>query len=350
MKIAIVNNCVPFVYGGAEFLADTLNNKLLEYGHETMLIRIPFKWEPPQKILEHILLNRLIRINQPVYRIEADRLIALKFPAYYIPHPNKVLWLLHQFRQAYDLWGTEYGMAQTPENLQIRESIIQADNLYLREAKRIFTNSRVVSQRLKKFNDIDSEVLYPPLMDAEKYFCKDYNDYLFYPSRIVSGKRQQDAIESMKYTKSDVKLIIAGHSESRDWLKHLESMVRENGLSDKVKIIGRWISQEEKIELFSSALGSIYIPYDEDSYGYVSLEAYQSRKPVITCADSGGTLEVVEDGVTGYVVPPEPRALAEAMDKLYYDKKMAAQMGKNGYEKIISMKINWDNIIKRLTK
>jgi glycosyltransferase involved in cell wall biosynthesis len=349
VKIAIVNNCVPFVYGGAEFLADSLRHKLLEYGHEAIVIKIPFTWDPPQKILENILLNRLIKLNQNVADIDPDRVIALKFPVYYLKHPNKILWLLHQFRQVYDLWGTEYGMPQTVENIRIREAIIRADNRYLPEAKKIFTNSNVVSGRLKRFNAIDSEVLYPPLMDAEKYHAKEYGDYIFYPSRIVLGKRQQDAIESMKYVKSGVKLVIAGHSERREWLSHLEALVRDNGLSDKVTIIGRWISQEEKIDLFAKALGAIYIPFDEDSYGYVSLEAYHSKKPVITCTDSGGTLEVVEDGKTGYVVSPEPQAIAEAMDRLYFNKTGAQQMGCNGLDKIMSMGISWDQVIKRLT-
>ena len=349
MKIAIINNYVPFVYGGAEFLADSLLDKLREYGHEAIFVKIPFVWNPPQKILENILLNRLIQLNQDVYKLKIDRVIALKFPVYYVQHPNKVLWLLHQFRQVYDLWGTPYGMEPTPENLSIREAIIRADNLYLREAKRIYTNSKVVSGRLKRFNDIDSQVLYPPLMDSEKFHTGPYGDYIFYPSRIVSGKRQQDAIESMQYVKSGVRLVIAGHSESGEWLQRLEALVREKGLKQKVTILGRWISQEEKVELFANALGTIYIPYDEDSYGYVSLESYHACKPVITCTDSGGTLEVVEDGVTGYVVPPDHKAIAEAMDKLFTDKNNAQRMGTKGMDHLKSMGISWDNIIRCLT-
>ena len=350
MRIMIVNNCVPFVYGGAEFLADSLRDKLIEHGHQAILVKVPFTWDPPQKILENILLNRLIKLNQHSVDIDPDRVIALKFPVYYLEHPNKVLWLLHQFRQVYDLWGTPYGLPQTPENAAIREAIIQTDNRYLREAKKIYTNSRVVSGRLKRFNDIDSEVLYPPLMESEKYYTKDYGDYIFYPSRIVAGKRQQDAIESMKHVKSGVKLVIAGHSERKEWLDHLESIVRDNGLNSKVTIIGRWISQEEKADLYANALGAIYIPVDEDSYGYVTLEAYHAKKPVITCTDSGGTLDVVENGVTGYVAPPEPQAIAEAMDRLYVDKAAARKMGTNGLEKINSMHISWDSVVQRLTQ
>ena len=343
MKIAVVNNCVPFIHGGAEFLAENLRNKLIEYGYQTIVIKIPFKWYPPQKIVEHMVACRLLRFEN------IDKVIALKFPVYYVKHPNKVLWLLHQHRQAYDLWGTPFqDIPNTPEGLRIREAIIQSDNLFLKEAKEIFTNSKVVSNRLKKFNGIDSEVLYPPLMDSEKFYCNEYGDYIFYPSRINMGKRQHLAIEAMKYTKSDVKLAVAGDADTKEQLEYVESIIKKNNLGRKVRLIGRWISQEEKIELFANSLGCIFIPYDEDSYGYVSLEAYHSRKPVITCNDSGGTLEIVEDGLNGFVISPDPQIIAEAMDKLYYNRALVKKMGEAGYEKLIAMNISWDNVVKKL--
>lgn len=345
MKIAIVTNCVPFIYGGAEFLADSLKDKLIEYGHKAQVIQVPFAWEPSSRVLEHILACRLLKIGN------TDRVIALKFPAYYIEHDNKVLWLLHQFRQAYDLWDTPYqGIPSTPEGFKIREAIINSDNKYLSEVKKIYTNSKVVSNRLKKFNNIESEVLFPPLMESEKFYCSDYGDYIFYPSRISHSKRQYLAIESMKYTKSDVKLIIAGSPDSKSDLEYIVSLVEKNKLENKVKIIGNFISQEEKAEFFANSLGNIYIPFDEDSYGYVTLEAYHSKKPVISCTDSGGTDVVVKDGITGFMVEPEAKAIAEAMDKLYFDKKLAQKMGESGLENLFSLNITWDNVIERLTK
>jgi len=343
MKIAIVNVCIPFIYGGAEFLADSLKNKLIEYGHQAIIVKIPFKWYPPQRIIEHMLACRLLRCEN------VDRVIALKFPAYYIKHPDKILWLLHQHRQAYDLWGTPYqDIPSTPDGLRIRQTIIQSDNAFIKEAKKIYTNSDVVSGRLKRFNGIDSEVLYPPLMDAEKFRCSEFGDYLFYPSRIILGKRQYLAVESMKYTRSGAKLIVAGHPDTPEQLEYIKSIIEKNHLQSKVKIIGHWISQEEKSDLYANALGCIYIPYDEDSYGYVSLEAYQSGKPVITCSDSGGTLAVVENDITGYVVPPEPQALAETIDKLYFDKVQSARLGQAGREKLSTMNITWERVMRCL--
>src|SRR5882724_8744385 len=118
MKVAVVTNCVPFLTGGAEHLARALTRKLAQAGHEALLVRIPFRWEPPEKILESMLACRLLRLPN------VDRVVALKFPAYYIPHPNKVLWLLHQFRQAYDLWDTDLqSLPDSREGLEIRRLI-----------------------------------------------------------------------------------------------------------------------------------------------------------------------------------------------------------------------------------
>jgi glycosyltransferase involved in cell wall biosynthesis len=254
-------------------------------------------------------------------------------------------------RSAYDLWGTPYQeIPNTPEGVRIRDAIVQADNVFLREAKRIYTNSKIVSERLRKFNNITSEVLYPPLMDANKYRCGDFGNYLFYPSRITRPKRQHLAIESMRYVRSGVRLIVAGSPDTREDLEFLESLVKKYDLEDRVQVIGRWISQEEKAELFANALGCLYIPYDEDSYGYVTLESFHSKKPVITCRDSGGTLEMVDDGVNGFVAAAEAKELAEAMDRLMEDRPRAMKFGGAGYEKLMSMNISWDRVIKSLVQ
>ncbi|WP_251555327.1 glycosyltransferase family 4 protein [Neobacillus muris] len=346
MKIAVVNTHVPYIYGGAEFLADNLVKKLNQHGHNAVLIKIPFQWNPPQEIINHMHAARLLHFESYF-----DLVIPLKFPAYHIRHSNKVLWLLHQFRQVYDLWGTPFqGIPSTSEGLRLKNNIIKHDNLYLREAKKIFTNSNITSDRLKRFNGFDSEVLYPPLMDAENFHCEEYGDFLFYPSRINGAKRQNLAIESMRYIKSKVKLLIAGNPESEHDMKQMQAQIHQYGLKDKVTIISQFISQEQKVNFFAKCLGCLYIPFHEDSYGYVTLEAYHSQKPVITCTDSGGTDVLVKDHLTGFVVPPEPQAIAEAMDKFYINKKRTEEMGKLGLEHIRSLNISWENVVRRLTE
>lgn len=345
MRVAVLNNCVPFLRGGAEHLADALVAKLQEYGHQALLVRVPFRWEPPSKILEQMLACRLMRLP------EVDRAIALKFPAYYIPHPDKVLWLLHQFRQAYDLWGTAYqGLPDSPEGRDIRRVIVQADNSYLPEAQRIFTNSPVTSGRLKKFNGLDSEVLYPPLLSHSDYACGQDDGYIFCAGRINATKRQHLLVEAMRHCRSDVRLIVAGSAETRDEAELIQGILDRHKLNGKVQFVNRFITEAEKLDWFSRALGCAYIPYDEDSYGYVTLESYLSRKPVITCTDSGGVDTLVKDGITGISVPPDPKSLAAAMDDLYRDRQRARLMGEAGYELVRTLRIDWDHVMERLTK
>lgn len=346
MKIAIVNNMNPFLYGGAEFLADSLRDKFAEYGHDAQVYRYPFSWNTLESILDSIMQIRLSKITN------TDMVIGLKFPAYYIDHPNKKLWLLHQFRQAYDLYDTEYGLfdKNSVHDLNIRNSIISMDNKYLKEMEgKIYTNSHVVTDRLMKYNGVDSEVLFPPLMDSEIFSCGDYGDYIFYPSRVNRSKRQHLAVEAMQYTKSKVKLVIAGKGDTEKDEKYLFSTIERLNLSDKVKYINRFISQEEKAEHFKNCLAGIYIPYDEDSYGYVTLEGFQSGKAMISCEDAGGTDVVVKNGVTGYMTEPTPEGLAAAMDKLYNNRKSAEEMGHNGLPLLEKLGITWENVIRRLT-
>ena len=280
-----------------------------------------------------------------------DRAVGLKFPAYYIPHENKVLWLLHQFRQAYDLWGTEYGgLPDTEEGREIRNAVVHSDNVYLNQVAKIYTNSRVTSGRLKKFNGLDSEVLYPPLLESGHLFCQGYGDYIFYPSRITAAKRQYLVVESMRYVSSGVRLVIAGKEEDPAELARIDKIIRQNNLQDRVRLIARFIPEQEKADLYSSALGCAFTPFDEDSYGYVTLEAFYARKPVITCSDSGGTDILVKDGLTGYVVAPEPKPIAAAMDRLYANKKLARSMGESGYELMRGLNISWDRVISCLTR
>jgi glycosyltransferase involved in cell wall biosynthesis len=346
-KVVIANTQVPFVSGGAEFLAEKLRKKIIEYGHKAEIVRIPFKWYPLERISEHILACRLLDLTQASGE-DIDILIAHKFPTYCIKHPNKVLWLFHQFRQAYDLWGTIYQeIPSTLEGLKIRDMVIQSDNTFLKEAKKIYTNSKIVSKRLKDFNDIDSTPLYPPLENPEAFYCEGYGDYIFYPSRVNSIKRQALAIESMKYVKTGAKLMIAGKSDADNYMDELKSTIIRNGLEGKVELMGE-ISEDEKIRFFAGALGCIYIPYNEDSYGFVTLESFYSKKPVITCTDSGGTDEIVDDGLNGYIVPSEPKAIAQAIDDLYSKKEKAKKLGMAGYDKLISLNITWDNVIEAL--
>ena len=344
MKVAVVTNQAPFVRGGAELLAEWLAENLESRGHRAQIVRVPFRWYPPDRILDHILAARMLRVDG------ADRVVAMKFPAYYVRHHSKVLWLLHQFRQAYDLLGTDYSeLATTPEGRRVREAIVNADAAFLPEAERIFTNSPVTSARLAEFNGLRSEVRPPPLAEPDGFYTDGFGDFVFCPGRISPIKRQDLLVDAMAHVRTDVRLVIAGPADSPEHLQVLRKTIAERGLQGRIEVQAGWVAEDEKRDLFARALACAYIPFDEDSYGYVTLEAYAACKPVVTCTDSGGLLELVADGKTGLVVEPAPDALARAFDALYEDRSLAQRLGEGGNQKVDSMKISWDHVVERLT-
>lgn len=344
MKIAVVNTWRPFVRGGAEILADALTERLNEYGHETLLVRIPFEWNPPEKIVDNMFACRSLRLDG------VDRMIGLKFPSYYVPHPNKVLWLLHQFRQAYDLWDTDFqGLSDSEEGQRVRDAVRNADNLILPDFRKIYTISSVSGDRLRRFNGLESEVLLHPLASEGDFHCTEYGDFVFCPSRINEGKRQFVLVQAMRHVQSGVRLVLAGAPETPRDLERITDYIDAHGLHDRVQLLPRYIDEQEKVELFANALACAYVPFDEDSYGYVSLEAFKSRKPVVTFADSGGVLTLVEDGTTGRVCDPDPEACAAVFDALWHARDEARRLGQNGFDKVKSLNISWDRVVQALT-
>lgn len=345
VRVAVANVQAPFIRGGAEILADSLVDQMRRRGVDATLLRIPFTWSPPERIMDHILATRLLRVGN------VDCLIPLKFPAYALQHENKVVWLLHQFRQAYDLWGTDLqDLPSTNTGERVKWTIWNADATYLSEAKRIYTNSEVTRGRLRNFNGIDAEVLLPPLHRPELFVSRSAQDYVFCPSRISKAKRQTLIVEAFAHVRPPLRLVLAGPPDSPADLRDVKRAIRRAGLVDRVDVLPQWISEEHKADLFADALGCVYIPVDEDSYGYVTLESFEASKPVITCDDSGGTRAVVIDGETGWVVPPDPRALADAVNRLAANRDQARELGEAGHEHVRSLGISWDRVIEELLR
>jgi glycosyltransferase involved in cell wall biosynthesis len=347
MRIAIVTTKTPFVTGGAESHAAELRAALERAGHEAEIVAFPFKWYPPQRVLDHILACRLLDLEQSDGR-PIDLAIGLKFPAYLAPHPRKVLWILHQYRQVYELWNSRWDdLAQQGSlGLQVREAVRAADRKIIPEARRVFANSRRVAERLRKYCGIPSTPLYHPPPGADSLYTKPAEDYLFFPSRISPLKRQLLVIEALRHTKSKIRVFFSGPSDSVSYASQLQQKTEEYGLKDRVRWLGN-VAEEEKRDLYARSAAVVYTPFDED-LGYVTLEAMLSHKPVITCEDSGGTLEFVQDGITGLITPPAPQELAAAFDNIAESPARAAAMGAAGFDLYQAKGISWNRVVEEL--
>jgi glycosyltransferase involved in cell wall biosynthesis len=233
-----------------------------------------------------------------------------------------------------------------PRGAEVRDAVIRADRKFIPEARAVFANSATVARRLKEYCGLDSTPLYHPPRNADRFYCADAHDYLLFPSRIAAMKRQSLVIEALPLTREQVCVRFLGPSDHESYLRSLQSRARELGVESRVQWLGE-VDEEAKLRQYAYSLGVIFPPVDED-YGYITLEAMLSGKPVITCTDSGGPLEFVRDGQTGLVAEPTPEALAAAMDAMWADRGKACAMGEAGRDLFKSMDISWETVVKRL--
>jgi glycosyltransferase involved in cell wall biosynthesis len=217
------------------------------------------------------------------------------------------------------------------------------DRRTLSEARAVYTISGNVADRLRRNNQVEAEVLYPPPKLDPLYHAGPSGDYIFTVGRLDPLKRFDLLVRAMKHTETPVRCRIAGTGPERDALSDL---IVRLGLQEKVELLG-WVEDRDVVEHYANCLGVYYAPYDED-YGYVTVEAYKAAKPVITTVDSGGVLEFVEDGRNGFVCSPDsPRDIGARIDALYRDREKAQAMGLAGQAKV--REITWDRVIERLT-
>lgn len=339
MRILLSAVQVPFVHGGADYHTHGLCQALRDYGHDVELMRLPFRFGPEQDIQRLMEYVETLDMTAP-NGIEIDRAISLQFPAWGLKHPNHTVWVMHQHRACYELYDVD---AASPAQRQLRDAVQVFDDRHLPRATPLLANSQRVAERLYQYNGLTAAPLYHPPHAAERFRCAEEWGYVFYPSRQESLKRQDLLIEAARYLESPVRLIIAGDGGQ---YQRYQALVEEYGLSDRVRLVGQ-ISESEKLAWYANAMAVFFGPFDED-YGYVTLEAMLSAKPVITCRDSGGPLEFVRHDETGWVVEPAPRSVAAAIDDAWAQRARTAEMGRAGLEAYYRADISWERVVATL--
>ena len=378
MNIAIIGpSPIPFTMGGMEYLLRGLENNISELSnHKVELIKLPTKEDNFWNIIDSY--RQFYKLNLDHF----DMVISTKYPAWMVKHNNHICYMAHRLRGLYDTYHfTKLPLKPDRKNTEINKILDYLDSsevsidklLELLEALRKIKNSipdyyfdlpspflrKIIHflddqglKKIKKFYSISQtvkdrkeyfpensrvEVIYPP--SFLKNLKSGNYDYLFTISRLDSAKRVQLIVEAMKYVKDDVKLKIAGTGPMEKELKK----IAEN--DSRIEFLG-FVSDSEAEKYYANSKGVIYIPYEED-YGLVTIEAMKCKKPVITCSDSGGALEFVVDGDTGFISIPTPKEIGKKISKLNnMNSDELKNMGENCFEKVKS--ITWESVVEKL--
>lgn len=266
-----------------------------------------------------------------------DGVISTKAPGYVVRHPNHVCYLMHTMRVFYDMFDVEFPHAGVELHAQ-RRRIHELDTAALSDenVRARFVIGHEVGKRLRDYNGLDSRVVYPETTVTG--FQRGEYRHLYMPGRLHRWKRVDLVIEAMRYVRSPLHLLISGTGEDEQKLRELAAG------DDRIRFLGR-VSDEHLLRLYADALAVPFVPFRED-FGLVAVEAFHSAKPVITCADSGEPARMVRDFDAGMVCAPDPRALAEAIEKYAQDPALARATGLRAAEHVQS--IQWAKVARTL--
>lgn len=344
MKVLVATTLQPFVRGGAELLADTLVRELNDtQGVSAELLRIPFAYNSPEALYEQMVLWRSVEV------VNVDRVICLKFPAYLLPHPSKTVWLMHQFRQVYDLWDeVSSNRGASDDWNKLKKTIHAIDTLELENVRSLFTFHAESAERLLRFNGIRSDTLVAPFLDPELFTPGASGEYVFVGGRINRHKRQHLAVEAMKSSSGSYRMVVAGPPDSEQDVIALKKIIEKYKLEDRVILRPENLSRNEYANLVRNAGAVCYLPFQEDSMGYVSMEAALAGRPVVTVSDAGGVLDLVLDKVTGLVAKPNPESLAKTLDQVMSMRKDAESLGRAAHKAVLEKTKSWPETIDRL--
>ncbi|MCI0478579.1 MAG: glycosyltransferase family 4 protein, partial [Anaerolineales bacterium] len=335
--ILICSAQVPFVRGGAEMLAEGLRDALEARGHHAEIVALPFQWLPHAQLFQSALAWRLLDLTN-ANGVKIDRIIATKFPSYAAQHPHKIVWLVHQYRQAYDWYGAPLSeFTASPQDQQTREKLFTLDRRALGEARARFAISKNVAARLKRFNALEATPLYPPPKLTGKFYADDYGDYVLYIGRLDRAKRIDLLLRAAAKTKRG-RVIIAGTGAEEQSLKHLAQALN---IASRVEFPG-FVDEARVLDLYARARAVYYAPVDED-YGFVTVEALMSARPVITTDDAGGVLEFIENENDGWVTRADENEIAQALARAFEDSAACRALGERGRERV--REISWDTVV-----
>lgn len=325
--VLVVTSAPPLVEGGHLVIARALRQALVDAGHDADVVTTPSNRFGRQA--SAYVANWLTDVGRAGDGRPVDQVISLRYPSYAVRHPRHVCWLNHTMREYYDLWDRFSSGLSTRGRVKerVRRSLMHAADRYLlrQNVSRVVAQSATIRERLRTFGLADADVLHPP-PPPRPYRCDGYDGDLLLVSRLTPLKRIDLVLRALARPGAEAaRLVVAGEGEAGPALRALAA---DLGLAARVTFAGH-LSDQALVEQLASCRAVVFAPYAED-YGFVTVEAFASGKPVVTTSDSGGPAELVVDGRNGRVVAPDADALAGAMGALAADPALAERLGQQG--------------------
>lgn len=339
LRVLVVTSDVPFVEGGHRVIARSLVRALRDAGHRSEVVTTPQNRFGRQ--LSAYLATWLTDVEVAGDGGPVDRVVSLRFPSYAVRHPRHTVWLNHRLREYYDLWpGFRTGLGPRGRLAHGgRRALLRVlDRRLLGRCERVFAQSATIRERLARWGGIGSEVVYPPA-PQRAYRCDGHDGGILSVARLQPLKRIDLLLEAAARVPG-LPLRIAGEGPEDQRLRGLAESL---GLARRCRFLGH-LTEEQLVDEYARCSAIWYGARAED-YGLGTLEAFSSGKAVLTCTDSGGPAELVEDGRTGFVVRPVAEAVAGALAGLR-EPGEARRLGEAAAK--VARRHSWPEVVNKL--
>ncbi|HZR26940.1 MAG TPA: glycosyltransferase family 4 protein [Vicinamibacterales bacterium] len=342
MHIAVVTSSPPNVEGGHLVIARALVDALTRSGHQPHLVVTPDYGFG--RLTASYRAARATNVTE-LDGAHIDRVISFRYPSFAVRHPRHVCWLNHTMREYYDLWPRFAASISWRNRIKegVRKAVLHTADAWLlrHNVTRVVAQSKTIQQRVASDFGIDADIVYPPA-PLTGYRCDEYGDFVFSVSRLDPLKRVDLLVRALAEPAGRAtRAVIAGEGECG---AELRSLAQSLGVADRVQFVGR-IDDARLIGFLATCRAVCFTPLAED-YGFVTIEAFASGKPVITCADSGGPAELVSQNQNGLVCDATPAAIAAAIARLTADRHEAERLGSQAAA--FAATLTWDETVRRL--
>jgi glycosyltransferase involved in cell wall biosynthesis len=343
MKVLVLSHMVPFINDEMDDVGPRLVNNLKSVGIDAEGFRLPFTGQPWERLPEELYIARSLRLW------DVDRMIALTFPTYLVPHHCKIAWILSQCRAAYDVPGPgPSDIPAGPRGDEVRSMVQRADRLSFSEARALYAGSQSVVDRVGLFQGLHAQMLPVPLGDPELFFGGENGGYILAAGRVNAANRQALLVKALSLCSSRSRLVIAGPPDTEADADGLIRLIAEHHLGDRVGLELRVLPRRDLAALVNGALAVAWLPLREDRPSDIVMAAMQAGKPVLAAIDSGWAAQHVLHERTGLATEPTPDALASAIESLFSSPARARSYGAEGRSVWTAVGATWRRTIDTL--
>lgn len=326
MKILIVASIQADCFYEEKYFTPILAEELKKKGHEVDYIFLPF-YKDSLALIEQIVAYSTLEVDC------ADMLITVGYPACFIPHDNKVIYLMDRLPRFFEYYNSQYGVLDTPQYSRIKSNVINIEKECFSSCFKLICNSNILQKDIKECHNIDSYIAYLPVINIDTTYNIDdklKEPYIIKESYLLPEERLEIIFEAIKSSKFNIVLSVP--RTSKLYRQTLDLQIKDYDIEDKVMIIDGFVNDN----VYKNASYYISMTYETRRISNGILRALNNNCKIILGSDVSAENEITKGSYVS-VVNPVSRDLIKFLDNNSSSDKIDSKSAIPNIDSIISV-------------